>query len=197
MKKIIFLSVIAIIFFITACNKDNNEPEEKHKVAMLASGVTFEDLSFLQNCKAGMEQAKIDFDLEVEYNIDTATDNYLQRLETFGNNNFDLIIAIGFMWNDAIIDAAKEYPQSKFVLVDTELSESQTNGVSILFNVDEASYPLGFLAAWWADNHTDVNPAIAYVGAMEIPQIRQFIEPWINGAVSRPEFSFRLADFRL
>jgi len=182
-KKIIFMFALISLFVITACNKEDEKlTEQKIRVVMLADGFTFDDLSFLQSCKAGMEQAKIDFGFEVEYNLDTATDNYLQRLDAYGEMYFDLIIAIGFMWNDAVIDAAKKYPQSKFVLVDTELSEPQANAVSILFDVDEASYPLGFLSAWWTDNHTAVNPAIAYVGALEIPQIRQFIEPWINGA---------------
>ena len=71
----------------------------------------------------------------------------------YGDQNFDLIIAIGFMWNDAVIDAAQKYSNSKFVIVDTELSESKNNAVSILFDVDEAAFPLGFLSAWWADTH--------------------------------------------
>lgn len=181
-KKLLFLFALITLVVITACNKkDEDPPGQILKVAMLAEGFTFDDMSFLQSCKAGLEQAKTDFGLEVEYNIDTATTNYQLRIDAFGDQDFDLIIAIGFMWNDAVIAAAKKYPASKFVLVDTELSEPQANAVSILFDVDEASYPLGFLSAWWADNHAVVDPAIGYVGALEIPQIRQFIEPWING----------------
>ncbi|MCD4680540.1 MAG: BMP family ABC transporter substrate-binding protein [Bacteroidales bacterium] len=180
--KLTFLSIIILVVTTISCKKEDEKiPEQLLKVAMLAQGFTYDDLSFLQNCKAGIELAKTDFNLEVEYNIDTATDNYQLRIDAFGDQDFDLIIAIGFMWNDAVIAAAKKYPASKFVLVDTELSELQANAVSILFDVDEASYSLGFLSAWWADNHDAVNPAIAYVGALEIPQIRQFIEPWING----------------
>lgn len=166
---------------VTACN-DKDTPQKIYRVAMLADGNTFDDLSFLQSCKEGMERAKSDFNLDVEYNIDNDSDKYQERIDTYGDSNFDLIIAIGFMWNDAVLNAAKKYPNSKFIIVDTELSESQNNAISILFDVDEAAYPIGFLSAWWADANDTYDPKIGYVGALSIPQIRQFIEPFGNGA---------------
>ena len=39
------------------------------------------------------------------------------------------------------------------------------------------------MSAWWADKQDSENPKLGYVGAMEIPQIRQFIEPFINGSL--------------
>ena len=172
--------VILTLMVASACN--NKEPQRIYTIAMLASGDTFDDLSFLQSCKEGMERAKDDFGLYVEYNIDTTTNKYQERIDAFGDSHFDLIIAIGFMWDDAVVNAAKKYPNSKFIIVDTELSESQINAISILFDVDEAAYPLGFLSAWWADANDNSDPKLGYVGALEIPQIRQFIEPFSNGA---------------
>lgn len=171
----------AILLFNTSCNKNVNSPQQATWVAMLAEGITFDDLAFLQSCKTGLEQAKTDFSIECEYNIDTTTNNYRERLEKFGDLNFDLIIAIGYMWNDAVVQAAKKYPETGFVLVDAELSEPQANTMSILFDVDEAAYPLGFLSAWWAYSHDTENPAVGFVGALEIQQIRQFTEPYLNG----------------
>ena len=85
------------------------------------------------------------------------------------------------MWNDAVLDAATSYPDVSFILVDAELSVPSNNVISILFDVDEAAFPLGFLSAWWADSQ-DNDPAVGSVGAMLIPQIRQFIEPFNYGA---------------
>jgi len=187
MKNISQLSlliiIIALVITISCKKEDEKAPDQKLKVAMLAQGFTFDDLSFLQSCKTGMEQAKADFGLDVEYNIDTTTDNYQGRIDAFGDQGFDLIIAIGFMLNDAVIAAAKLYPNSKFVFVDAELSDAQSNAISVLFDVDEAAFPLGFLSAWWADSHDNTNPMLGFVGAVDIPQIRQFIEPYGHGAV--------------
>ncbi|MFH1214600.1 MAG: BMP family ABC transporter substrate-binding protein [Candidatus Neomarinimicrobiota bacterium] len=177
----VLLFLVTMVLFNNTCDKESGAQQPTIRVATLAAGTTFDDGAFLQCCKTGIERTITDFEIECEYNIDTTTDDYLTRLEYFGDREFDLIISIGYMWNEAVVAAAPNYPKTCFVLVDDELSESQSNAVSILFDVDEASYPLGFLSAWWADNHDTVNPAVGFVGALSIPQIRQFIEPYLNG----------------
>jgi basic membrane protein A len=173
--------LIATLWVITSCKKEDNLPTQTVSVAILAQGTTFDDLSFLQSCKTGLERAKKDFSFETAYNIDTTTNRYTERLEYYGSLNFDLIIAVGYMWNEAVVTAAKKHPGSRFILVDAQLSEPQPNAVSILFDVDEVAYPLGFLSAWWASSHDRQNPAVGFVGALEIPAIRQFTEPFLNG----------------
>ncbi|MDD4645430.1 MAG: BMP family ABC transporter substrate-binding protein [Bacteroidales bacterium] len=178
LKSIVFLLAIAILPVVTSCDKTG---ESVTRVAMLAQGITFDDQAFLQSCKAGLEQSKTDFGIECQYDVDTTTTNYLKRLEYYGEQNFDLVIAVGYMWNDAVVEAAKEFPDTDFVLVDAELSEKQSNSMSILFEVDEVSYPLGYLSAWWALTHSSENPAVGYVGALEVGQTRQLVEPYLKG----------------
>ena len=176
------ITVLLVLFLLQgffACKKDKNE--EKYRVVMLAQGYTFDDLSFLESCKNGLERAKDDFNLDVAYDIDTATNNYYDRIEKYCNQEYDLVITIGYMWVDAATDASTKYPNSNFLIVDTEIFTAHTNLASIAFEVDEAAFPLGFLAAWWADSHDTVNPSTGYVGALRIPQIRQFSEPYNNG----------------
>jgi basic membrane protein A len=173
--------LIGALWFLTSCKKKENQPQQKIRVAMLAQGITFDDLAFLQSCKTGLEKAKTDFSIGCEYNIDTTTNHYQERLEYYAEQNFDLIIAVGFMWHDAVVAATNNYPGTRFVLVDAQLAESHANAVSILFDVDEVAYPLGFLSAWWANSRNHLNPAVGYVGALMIPQIRQFILPYLNG----------------
>jgi len=178
-KNTILLS-IAIMVIFASCKKTSHK---EYKVAMLAHGTTFDDLSFLQSCKDGIERAKIDFNLIVEYNIDNSDNNYQERLDGFGEMEYDLIIAIGYMWNDAVINSSKRYTKSRFVLIDSELSEPQENAISVIFDVDEAAFPIGYLAAWWADTYDNSDPKLGNIGAMSIPQIRQFIEPYNKGAM--------------
>jgi len=175
---IVLLLLTTLLWVSTSCKK--NDHQSCH-VAMLAQGITFDDQAFLQSCKNGLEQAKKDFDLICEYNIDTTTTRYRERLEYYAGLDFNLIIAVGYMWNDAVVQASKEYPDIDFVLVDAALSEQQENTLSILFDVDEVAYPLGYLSAWWAWSHDSTDPAVGFVGALEIPQIRQFTEPFLIG----------------
>ena len=184
-KRSIFISVLlsSLILVIFSCKKSTEQPNLiEQKVAMLAEGTTFDNLAFLASCKDGLEKARIDFALDVEYNIDTISDQYLQRIDNYCQRDFDLIIAIGYMWNDAVMEAATNNPEIRFILVDSELSQTRDNVISILFDVDEAAFPLGFLSAWWADSQVAGTPVIGSVGALEISQIRQFIEAFENGA---------------
>lgn len=177
----LFLTLSAgFLLLATSCHK-NEDPSPVPRVAMLAYGITFDDKAFLQNCKIGLVKASADFGLECAWDIDTTTDRFTERLEKYGDQGFDMIIAVGYMWSDAVAAAAVRYPATKFVLVDSGLPEYLENTTSILFNVDQAAYPLGFLAAWWADYCDPYNPAVGYVGALPIPQIRQFTEPFLNG----------------
>jgi basic membrane protein A len=173
--------LIVVLLFSASCEKDVNSSNGEIRVAMLANGLTFDDMAFLQSCKTGLEQAKDDFDLVCEYDIDTCSTCYQERLEYFANENFDLIIAVGYMWDSAVVNVSQSFPEIDFVLVDSELSEPQPNALSILFDVDEAAYPLGFLSAWWAQNQDPNDPVVGFVAAMYIDQIRQFVEPYLNG----------------
>jgi len=147
---------------------------------MFARGTTYEDKAFLQNCKTGMDRAINAFNIYCDYRIYATDTNYTELVDAAAVDN-DLIIGIGYMWTEAIFEAAGKYPDKKFILVDAELSAPVNNAVSILFDVDEAAYPLGFLSAWWADSRNDGTPAVGYVGAVDIPQIMLFTEPFING----------------
>jgi len=46
------------------------------------------------------------------------------------------------MFSDAVSEATQKYSNSSFIIVDSELPTLQSNAVSILFEVDEASYIL-------------------------------------------------------
>jgi len=193
-SKPLLLLLIAVIVCSPACNDKEDDPVEAYKVAMLAEGHSFDDMAFLKSCKEGMERAKADFNLEVDYNIDTTVNQYQERIDHYGDNDYNLIVAIGFMWVDALLGATEDFPGSAFILVDAKLPELHQNATSILFDVDEVAYPIGFLCAYWADTHGGSDPALAYVGAMRIPQIRQFTEPFNLGAARYNEQYGRSVD---
>lgn len=183
MHKLVLISLITavgMLWLTTGCDT-SVESSSKHQIAMLAEGVTFDDMGFLQNCKTGLEAAKADFNLECAYDVDTCTTRYEERLRYFAEQNFDLLISVGYMWDSAVIAVSQDFPDIAFVLVDAELSEPQPNVVSVLFDVDEAAYPLGYLSAWWASHQDPDDPVVGFVGGMYINQIRQFTEPYTHG----------------
>ncbi len=114
-RIIIAIFAILILFGIQSRRKsDDKDPIHTYKIAMLAEGTTLNDMAFLQSCKDGLERANDPYLLHVEYNINTTTNQYQQRISEFTERDFDLIIAIVFMWKDAILTAAGNYPQVNF-----------------------------------------------------------------------------------
>ncbi len=86
-----------------------------------------------------------------------------------------LIIGVGFMLADAIGNAAKKYPDTKFMLID---SEPTVNGKSATNLPNEVSYLFkenqgGFLAGAAAAYATKTNK-IGYIGGMKIPPVLRY-----------------------
>ncbi|MCF8345171.1 MAG: hypothetical protein K9H13_11100, partial [Bacteroidales bacterium] len=88
-NQVLFLLAVILVFSLS-CNEKEDDPVEPYKVAMLAEGHSFDDMAFLQSCKEGMERAQVDFELELDYDADTTTDQYIQRLRYYCSNHFDL-----------------------------------------------------------------------------------------------------------
>ena len=49
------------------------------------------------------------------------------------------------------------------------------------FDVDQSSFPCGFLAAWWALKQNQTDARVGFVAGPEIPNIRQFSVSYTHG----------------
>jgi basic membrane protein A and related proteins len=95
----------------------------------------------------------------------------------FASRGFDLIFAHGFEYTDSAIEVARSFPNTCFVV--SSGSESSANVASITFNVDQATYVEGVLAA--GVSKTGV---VGAVGGIELPSIRLFFEGFKRGFLS-------------
>lgn len=95
----------------------------------------------------------------------------------FASRGFDLIFAHGFEYTDSAIEVARSFPHTCFVV--SSGAESSANVASITFNVDQAAYVEGVLAA--GVSKTGV---VGAVGGIELPSIRLFFEGFKRGFLS-------------
>ncbi len=95
----------------------------------------------------------------------------------FGTRGFNLIFAHGFEYTDSAIEVARSFPDTYFVV--SSGSESSQNVASITFNVDQATYVEGVLAA--GVSRTGV---VGAVGGIELPSIKLFFEGFKRGFLS-------------
>lgn len=98
-----------------------------------------------------------------------------QALRAFARRGNSPIIAIGFSQATAIEKVAKEFPDTKFGIVDMVVD--LPNVRSITFREQEGSWLVGVLAAKASKTHK-----LGFVGGMDIPLIRKFACGFVGGA---------------
>lgn len=105
-----------------------------------------DDKSFNAAAYLGATQAKNE--LGVLIKVVEATDDHAfePMLRAFAQKDFDLIIGVGFAQADAIKKVSSQFPQKRFVIVDSEVKAANVS--SLMFEEHEASYLVGAIAAW-------------------------------------------------
>ncbi len=132
------------------------------------------DKSFNEAAYAGAELFKSETGLEYR---DFEIQNNSQReqaLRNFARRGHNPIVAIGFSQAQALEKVAKEFPDTKFAIIDMVVD--LPNVRSVIFKEHEGSYLVGMLAAL-----ASKTGKVGFVGGMDIPLIRKFACGYIQG----------------
>ncbi len=90
-----------------------------------------------------------------------------QALRTFAEQGGNPIVTVGFAWQPALEKVAPEYPDSRFIIVDTTVDLPNVESIEFAYN--EGSFLVGALAGLKTKTGT-----VGFVGGMDIPIIRDF-----------------------
>jgi len=157
------------------------EPQPVLKIGLVGGLGGFSDAGFNQNILAGLKKVAKDLPVICEtYESKTVADFSL-GIQHFLTHGFDLIITAGFDAAQSTVNAANTNPGTDFVIIDYSMTSPPSNLLCAVFDVDQASFPCGFLAAWWAYKQNYSNPVAGFVAGPEIPEIRQFSVSYSNG----------------
>ncbi|MBL4890550.1 MAG: BMP family ABC transporter substrate-binding protein [Rhizobiaceae bacterium] len=135
------------------------------------------DKSFNESAYTGAEQYKKEFGTDYrdfEIQNDAQREQAMRRFARDGHNP---IVVIGFSQAAALEKVAKEFPDTKFAIVDMVVD--LPNVRSVLFKAHEGSYLVGVMAA--AASKTG---KVGFIGGMDIPLIRQFACGYEGGVKS-------------
>ena len=182
MKKIVCLITVLIMTAssLVGCggNKDNAANNDALKVTMVTSvgGVT--DGSFNQSAWEGLEKAQKDLGIKASYIESKQEADYVTNLEQAVDGDNDLILATGFPMQQALLDAAKHYPDQKFAIVDVDYGDETPDNVTcISFNEEQSGYVAGLVAG----KMTKTNK-VGFIGGMEGVVISKFENGFKAGA---------------
>jgi basic membrane protein A len=141
------------------------------------------DRSFNALANKGIKQAESELGVETRVLISKSNGDYVPNLTTLAQQQFDLIIPVGFLMADATNTVASQLPNANFAIVDSPaaaLKDKPKNVQGLLFKENEAGYLAGYLAGLWAkDNNADT---VSTVGGQKIPPVDAYIAGFQAGA---------------
>ena len=109
--------------------------------------------------------------------------DYVPNMATLARKGYDLIIGVGFAQGDAIAAVAKQFPNTKFAIVDVsnaDLKNKPKNVEGLIFREQEVGYLVGYLGAL-AEKRTGGN-VISAVGGFKEPPVDRYIAGYVAGA---------------
>ncbi len=125
------------------------------------------DKSFNQSAYEGSQKAVKQLGVQAKDFEPSDPSQIIQGVRSFAKEGFDLTIGVGFSNNASISQVAKENPDLAFGLVD-DVSPVK-NVASLVFNEEQGSYLVGYLAA--LNSSTGV---VGFMGGMDVPLIHKF-----------------------
>ena len=184
MKKLLALFlVLAMAFSLVACAAPAAEeapvvedapaeeaaPAEEgkvYKVAMICDS-SISDGGWGMSCYNAMIDAAEKRGWETAYSDSIDQSAYFDTIDSYCSLGYDLIYAPGNQYTDAVLQAAEEYPEISFALLnggaDTPAKAVNGNVTSLLPNATEIGWIAGALAGLMTKTGT-----IAFIGGMEL-----------------------------
>jgi len=178
MKKNLLVAIVLTIILSLCLSSTVFAAEEQLKVGLVFDIGGKGDKSFNDSASRGLAWAAADFvikRIELEPGVDADREVNLRNLASIG---YDLIIGVGFLFTDAIVTVADEFPDTKFAIVDGFIPD-KPNVMSLLFPEPQGSFLVGMIAGMKAQE--DGKDTIGFVGGMDIPLIHGFEAGYIAG----------------
>jgi basic membrane protein A len=177
------ISLILMVALLASCGPSLPEgcKQGDLQVGMVSDVGGLDDASFNENTWQGLQQADEALPVCAKFIESQAQADYEKNITEFAEQNYDMIITVGFLLGDATGKMAPQYPDIKFAIIDYAYDPPIPNIEGIVFNVDEAAFPIGYLAAGWASLNDPADPQVGWVGGMQIPPVEQFIVAYEAG----------------
>jgi basic membrane protein A and related proteins len=146
-----------------------------NKVGMMYDITGRGDQSFNDSAGAGLDKAKAEFGIAATESTPTGDADRADRLNLLASSGNGLIIAVGFLWADAVTAGATANPNINFGIIDSVVDAP--NVVSMTFAEEQGSFLVGAAAAM-----KSTTGHIGFIGGVENDLIKKFEAGYTAGA---------------
>jgi basic membrane protein A len=132
--------------------------------------------AFLQMGKTGIEAAGAKYGAEVKtFESKTAAER-LENVNAAVNEGADIVVMLGFEFNDIVKEVAAANPDTEFLIVDQCIDNQPANVHCAVFREYEASYLMGIAAGMMTQSKK-----VGVVGALDIPFLHRYTDGYAQG----------------
>jgi len=158
---------------------------EGFKPCIVSDDGGWNDKSFNQSAKAGIEKAAAELGVEAGEVESGSANDYAPNLENLVAEGCTLIISVGFKLSADTIASAKANPDINYAIIDDSADGDQDgkpdadNIKPLLFDTVQAAYLGGYASAAWSDA-SGVNK-VGTFGGIQIPPVTIFMDGFVDG----------------
>ncbi|MEG0733817.1 BMP family lipoprotein [Anaerorhabdus sp.] len=116
----------------------------------------------------------------IDYLQSTSDADYIPNLSTFADEGMDLVIAVGYLFQEAIDTVSANYPDKNFLFIDSV--SAGENVMSAVYNAEQGSYLVGVAAGLEAK--ANGSNTVGFVGGMEGDLIGAFQAGYEQGVLA-------------
>jgi basic membrane protein A len=165
-------------------NTSSSQAGSGKKIGLVTDIGGLNDRGFNHLSYVGLQRAQHELGVQQRVYQAKSTQEYVPNLSTFARQGYALTIGVGFTEATAIDTAAKNFPSSKFAIVDVDQTTEPgkpKNLLGLLFKEQETGYLVGYLAGL-EEKRKPGPDVIGSVGGQKQPPVDRFIAGYQAGA---------------
>jgi basic membrane protein A and related proteins len=162
---------------------DRTAPDLRVGLVTDVGGLDDRSFNFLAN--EGLRRSEEELGVEGRVVVSRSNADYVPNLSALAQQDYDLVIAVGFLMADAVEKVAARFPATSFAIVDYSqdaMRSTPANVRGLLFKEQEAGYLVGFLAGLVVEETGGAKPTVSSVGGQKIPPVDRYIAGFRAGA---------------
>jgi basic membrane protein A and related proteins len=151
------------------------------KIGLVTDIGGLNDRSFNHLAYVGLLKAAKQLGVQTKVEESKSNSDYIPNLSTLAQQNYDLVIGVGFLMADSIDTVAMKFPNTKFMIIDypwEATKDKPTNLEGTVFHEEQAGYMVGYLAGLLEKGAKTVST----VGGQKIPPVDHYIAGYIAGS---------------
>ena len=148
------------------------------KVGLVTDTGGLNDHSFNHLAYVGVLAAKKKFGIQYSVVQSHQSSDYVPNLTTFAQEGYNVVIAVGYLMDQAVQTVSKEYPKTKFLIIDDAITNHK-NVMSAIFDTQQCGYLVGVMSGLMNQQkhipQINGKNVVGVIGGQDIPPVESYM----------------------